>query len=635
MTPRRAQRTSAAVRGASQGTCASRRRVLAGLGGTLALGVAAGTGPAGTALAQAARSGAAADARVLRVAFPIAETGFDPQAAGDIYSNHVNRAIFEPLVQYDYLARPYTIVPCTAVALPEISAGRKTYTFRVKPGIHFADDPVFQGKRRELTAQDYVYAIKRILDPAMRSNSYNVVEGRFVGADVVVAQAKETGRFDYDAPIEGIAAPDRYTLRLALNFPDAELLANLTTTALCAVAREVIEAHRDASGWVMAHPVGTGPYRLTDWRRGQRIVLEANPGYREVRYAEPADPEDRKLAAKLVGRRLPLVPRVEIGVIEESNPRMLAFAQHDLDYLAVPSDMVSRVLDERDRLRPDYAKQGVHLARGVMPAIGYLYFNMEDPVVGGYTPERIALRRAIGMGFDVAEQIRVIQQGQGMPSTQIVPPGMSGHVPGFAQRSPYDPASARALLDKFGYRDRDGDGFRELPDGKPLTLQMYSTPAVIDREQDELWQRNMRAIGVRAGFGKQKWPELLKSARLGQLQTWRVGNINTTPEGFGFLGLLYGPNSGFANLGRFRLAEYDRLYEEARALPPGAERNRRITRMNELFLAYAPWVPIAFRYENVLVEPWVLGYKYNGTWQHPWAYLDVDAAQRAKSRGNA
>ena len=113
---------------------------------------------------------AADSAKVLRVAIPVAETGFDPQAAGDAYSNYVNRTIFDPLYKYDYLARPFRLVPNTATALPEISADRLTWTMRVRPGIYFADDPVFKGRRRELTAADYVYAIKRALDPAMRSS---------------------------------------------------------------------------------------------------------------------------------------------------------------------------------------------------------------------------------------------------------------------------------------------------------------------------------------------------------------------------------------------------------------------------------------------------------------------------------
>jgi len=585
---------------------------------TLALVASAFVASAPLAIAQSAST------KTLHVAFPVAETGFDPQAAGDAYSNYVIRAIFDPLYRYDYLARPYRLVPNTATALPQITDDGKTWTIHVRKGIYFADDPVFKGKRRELTAADYVYAIKRILDPKMRSNSLQMVDGRFVGADALVAKAKETGRFDYDTPIEGLQAIDRYTLRFKLVFADYELLSNLTTSGTAAVAREAIEAYRDGNGWVMANPVGTGAYRLKDWRRGQRIVLEANPGFRDERYPTPASAADEALAQGLGGRKLPLVPNVEISIIEEAQPRMLAFQQKHLDFVAVPVNLVANVLDADNKLKPAFANAGIRLERAIQPAITYLYFNMEDPVVGGYAPAQIALRRAIAIGYDVKEEIRVLRQKQGLPATQVVPPGMTGYDPNYDGRLEYDPAAAKALLDRFGYVDRNGDGFRDLPDGKPLMLRVGSGTTEQDREFEELWKRCLNNLGIRVEFVKQKWPDMLKMARLGQLQMWQLGNINTTPDGFGFYGLLYGRNAGFSNLSRFALPEFDRLYEQARAMPDSPERLAVERKMSELVNAYAPWVLTAYRYENVLVQPWLRGYKYNPTYQFPFAYLDID-----------
>ena len=582
--------------------------------------------PAGTAHAQPDMS------KVLRVSFPVAETGFDPQAAGDAYSNSVNRAIFDCLFKYDPLARPLKLVANTAVAMPDIAADGKTWTIRVRPGIFFADDAAFRGRKRELTAHDYVYSWKRILDPRMRSNALNAIEGRIYDPAGVIAKARETGKLDYDTPIEGLQVVDRFTIRLRLNFPDTELLANLSTSSFSAVAREVIEAYADASGWAMANPVGTGPYVLKEWRRGQKIVLEANPGFRDVRYPESSDPADKAIMAKLKGKRIPLVGRVEVSIIEEGNPRLLSFEQKELDYVAVPADLVWNVLDPPATLKPRLAGQGVQLGRGVQPAITYIYFNMEDAVVGGYTPDRIALRRAVSMGYNAPEEIKVIRQGQAMPANQAVPPTVSGHNAKLPVRAIYDPAGARALLDRFGYKDRNDDGFRELPDGKPLVLKLSSAPSAIERQFDELWVRSMNAIGVRIEFNKQKWPDLLKAGRLGQLQMFQLGNINTTPEGFGFLGLLYGGHAGFSNLARFRQPDYDRLYEQARGMPNGPEREAVMQKMGEIVSAYAPWNYTVFRYENVLVHPWVIGYKYNGYNQHPWAYYDIDTKLRAAAR---
>jgi ABC-type transport system substrate-binding protein len=574
---------------------------------------------------------AADPGKTLRVAFNAAETGFDPQAGGDAYSNYVNRVIFDPLYGYDYLARPYKIVANTAVALPDISPDGKTWTIRVKPGIYFADDPAFKGAKRELTAADYVYSWKRVLDPKMRSISNLVFDGKLVGADPVVAAARATGKFDYDAPIEGLQAVDRYTIRLKLNNPSYDLLSDLTTAATAAVAREVIEAYGDAAGWAMAHPVGTGPYRLKDWRRGQKIVLEANPAFRGAVFPESADPPDRAIVASMRGKKLPQIGRIEISIIEESNPRLLAFEKGELDFTAVPIDLIRNVLDPADKLKPRFTQQGVQMWRAVQPAITYTYFNMEDPVVGGYGNDKIALRRAISMAYNTDDEIRVVRQGQGEPATQPIPPNVTGYDPKFNGHARFDPVAAKALLDKFGYVDRNGDGWRELPDGKPLTLTIASPPSATDRQLDELWKKSMDAVGIRIEFVKQKWPDLLKMGRAGQLQMWTLGNISNTTEGFGFLDLLYGPHAGVTNLARFKLPEYDKLYDQAHLLPDSPERTRLFQRMAQLVTAYAPWKLDAFRYETVLVYPWVLGYKHNVFDQHPWMYLDVDVARRASA----
>jgi ABC-type transport system substrate-binding protein len=469
-----------------------------------------------------------------------------------------------------------------------------------------------------------VYSIKRVLDPRMRSPNLQQFDAKFAGADAALARAKETGKLDYDAPMEGLYAPDRYTLKFRLVAPSYDLIAELTTVAAGAVAREVIEAYGDASTWAMANPVGTGPYRLKEWRRGQRIVLEANPGYRDVPYPDSADPADREIVARMKGRRIPLIGRVEINVIEESNPRMLAFEKGDLDFVTVPGDLVANILDANNRLKPRFADAGVVLARGIQPAITYTYFNMEDPVVGGYAKDKVALRRAIGMAYNTDEEIKVLWQGQAVPATQPIPPGVTGHDPKFDGHVKYDLAGAKALLDKFGYVDKDGDGWRDLPDGKPLVLSMGSPPDARSRQSEEMWKRSLTAVGIKVDFVKQKWPDLLKMARAGQLQMWGLGNINTTTEGYAFLGLLYGKHASLSNLARFDLPEFNKLYDASRSLPDGPQRTKMFREMSQLVTAYAPWNLDVYRYENVLVYPWVKGYKYNAIQQHPWQYFDID-----------
>jgi oligopeptide transport system substrate-binding protein len=572
-------------------------------------------------------------AKVIRVMFPVAETGFDPQATSDLYSGHVERAIFETLYVYDYLARPYRMVASLATAMPEISADGRVWTIRIKPGIHFADDPAFRGLRRELTAHDVVYSWKRLLDPRIRSPYLWYLDGKLEGAAPVLAKAKEAGKLDYDLEIPGLKAIDRYTLRVQLVEPDYVLLGYMSHSAMSIVAREVIEAYGDASGWAMANPVGTGPFRLAQWRRGQKITLEANPGYRDVRLAVAgAEPGDRALVAAMQGKRLPQVGRVEISIIEESNPQLLAFNSGELEYANVPSDLIANVLDPGNRLKKTYADEQVVLHRTTQPALAYTYFNIDDVVLGGYTPERIALRRAIIMGFNVDELIRVWYQGQALPATQPIPPGVAGHSTGFVARQPYDPVAARMLLDRFGYRDRDGDGFRELPDGTPLVLTMGSSTAGRDRERDELWKKNMTAIGIRLDFVKQKWPDLLKMGRAGKLQMWPVGWITQYGEGDAFMQLLYGRNIGQSNYSRFSRADYDALYRQSKTIPDGPERDALYRTMAKIVAAYNPWDLGVYRIENTLVRPWLVGYKKHIYWEHPWLYHDVDVARRGAAR---
>ena len=572
--------------------------------------------------------------KVLRVSIDGEEAGFDPQAANDSYSSTVITAIFEPLYEYAYYGGAH-IVPRTATSMPEISADGKTWKIRLKPGIRFADDAAFKGVKRELVAQDYVYSWKRLLDPRMRSPSVETLAERLLGAQAAIDKAKQSGRFDYDAEIAGLRATDRYTLELRFAEADYTFLPYLTGTPLAAVAREVVEAYGDGNGRVMEHPVGTGPYRLTEWRRGQRIVLEANTGYREEYFPAPpkdADAATRAIAKSMAGKRLPQIGRVELSVIEAPQPLLLAFDSGALDVLELPFELAAKAVDSSGHLLPRYADQGVTLQRVVDLYLGYLFFNMDDPVVGGDTPERLALRRAIVMAYDVEEEIRVVRNGQGMRATQPIPPDIEGHVPGLNVSPPHDPAAARALLDKFGYRDRDGDGLRELPDGRPLTLHIGTTPE--DRERDDLIRKNLRTVGIRVEFVNRKWAGLLKMARAGQLQAWMLGLFPVSADAV--MLTLYGPNAGSNNLARFRNAEFDALYRQSKQAPSAEERRRAYQRMAQIVGVWNPWGLRVYAIRSALVRPWVQGFQRNPHFFQVWRFCDVDVAlQKAGSQRSA
>lgn len=571
--------------------------------------------------------------KVLRYAFRVAETGFDPPKVQDLYSRIITAHIFEGLYTYDQLARPARLVPLTATALPEIGDDYKTWTIHIKPGIFFADDPVFKGKKRELTADDYVYIFKRVADPEVASPHWGEIEEQgFVGLADYHNELRKSGKpFDYDKPIAGIRALDRYTLQIRLTNKRPRLLEVLAQTDLYgAVAREVVEGY---AGKTMEHPVGTGPFMLKTWRRSSLIVLERNPGYRERYYdAQPGsdDAEGQALLARFKGRRLPMVDRVEISIIEENQPRWLSFLGGEFDLLErVPEDFINQAMPN-GHVAPNLAKKGIQAYRTLAADIGYWVFNMEDPVIGGYTPEKIALRRAIGLASDVEREIRIARRSQGIAAQSMYMPHGSGYDANFkSEMSEFDPARANALLDIYGYKDVDGDGWRELPDGSPLELESLTTPDAFQRQVDEIWQKSLAKVGIRVRFKSAKWPENFKALRAGKFQIWSLANSGSMPDGQDSLTSLASSQIGSQNFARFRNEAADQLYARASTLPDGPERAAIFTESKRIVAAYMPYKYKLHRFVSDLAQPQLIGYRRHPFKQNWWELVDIDNDKRS------
>jgi ABC-type transport system substrate-binding protein len=326
------------------------------------------------------------------------------------------------------------------------------------------------------------------------------------------------------------------------------------------------------------------------------------------------------------GRKLPALSRIEISIIEEQVPELLAFDQGRLDYIALTGSVLSRLLDN-GRLNAQYTGRGVQHYRYVVPALIYTYLNQDDPIVGGNAPEKIALRRAIAMGFNSDEFIKVFYGGQGLPANQLMPPGTSGHDPKVPAKSAYDPAAARALLDRFGYKDRDGDGFRETPDGKPLILVQSSLPDSLSREGDTLWLKNMAAIGLKMTINTQQFNDLLRQSKAGQLMMFNLGFRAQEPSGFSFLATLWGKSGPDINHSRFRNADYDAAFELYLRTPDGPERIALARKMAEVVNAFVPIVLQVYPVGNAFAQPWLLGY-YPAPFGFNWKYMDIDVARK-------
>ena len=572
-------------------------------------------------------------AKVLRYAFPIAESNFDPAQITDLYSRTVAGGIFDAPLEFEFLASPARMKPNTAAAMPQVSADFRTFTFRIQPGIHFDNDPAFKGQKRELTAADYVYSIKRHYDPRWKSgNLYTLENAKILGLSELRKRLIEQKKpFDYDVEVEGLKTLDRYTFQIKLGETDPRFLYNLVGGSfLGALAREVVEYYGDKIG---EHPVGTGPYRLAQWTRSSRIVLEKNPNYRNVTYAETAPAGDARLQAqveKLKGRKLPMIDRIEIAIIEEQQPRWLSFLNQEHDLMEqVPNDFANVALPN-NQLAPNLKKRGIGMVRYPRADVAMTYFAMENPVVGGYEPHKVALRRAISLAVDLEREIRLVRRNQAIPAQSPIGPQTYGYDPAFkSEMGSYDLSRAKALLDMHGYVDRDGDGWRDQPDGQPLLLEYATQPDQQSRQLIELWKKNMDALRIRIDFKAAKWPENLKSSRAGKLMMWGVG-WSTGPDGEDFLVLGYGPNKGQANHARFDLPAFNRLYETQHTLPDGPERLAAMTEAKKVMVAYMPYKVHVHRIGTDLTQPWVVGYHRNIFVSAFWKYIDIDLAELAR-----
>lgn len=566
--------------------------------------------------------------KVLHTVFTAQETGFDPAVASDLYSSQVIRSIYEPLLTYDYLARPARLVPETAESLPEISEDGKTYTITVRKGIYFADDPAFGGKRRELVAADYIYSLKRLVDPAVRSAWGWLIQGKIAGLDALVAKAGKTGRFDYKAKVSGLELVSRYTFRIHLTHPDYSMLHILAHTPTAAVAWEVVNRYRDRNGQIMANPVGTGPYRLESWRRGSQMVMVANLNYRGFIWDFEAgdDPDDQRIVAEMQGKAMPQIGKVVIDVVPEDQSRWLAFQNREIDLFSLEGPLAPRALLD-GQLKPELAEQGIQLSRYVEPELIQFYFNMRDPVVGGLSNEKIALRRAIIMAHNVQEEIDVVWNGQAVMLHFPIPPGVAGYDEAYQGIIGFEPDTANDLLDRYGYA-KGTDGWRRQPDGSPLVIVFSARADSTGQQQLEMWKRTFDSLAIQMREDRRPFPDLIKAEKQCQLMMREMAWIADYPDGGNFMQLFYGPHIGQSNHGCVSIPQFDALYEEAAELPDGEARNLLYHKMARLLEVYTPTGMGYAHYRNMLVQPYVIGYKKHPVMHNEWVYSDIDMTKK-------
>jgi ABC-type transport system substrate-binding protein len=362
-------------------------------------------------------------------------------------------------------------------------------------------------------------------------------------------------------------------------------------------------------------------------RRGSRITLEANPDYRGRPFPPSNQPADQALEASMRDLKFPRIDEVQLDVIEEETARLLEFDRGNLDAILLRSEIATRLL-ANDALRSEYKARGVTWQRVPEPYTTFFYFNLRDAQVGGMHPAHIALRRAVSLAFDRDEMVRVIYAGQALAANQLVPPDVVGH-DGAIARAMHDPAAARALLDRYGYK-AGADGFRTAPDGSALTLTLMLRSGGIARELQTLFRKNMQAIGLRTDFQVSPFQDAIKDLVAGHYQIW-FGGFGGTPTGQGILSQLYSKSSPQINVSQFKLPEYDAAMERFMRSNDPAQQVAAARAMADIARAYAPMIPVVFRLENHFVQPWLEGYRPN-RFDTFWQFLDIDLAKRPAGR---
>jgi len=534
--------------------------------------------------------------------------------------------IYEGLLQYAYLERPYRLEPALCEELPVVSADRLAYTFKIRRNIYFQDDPCFTatgGRGRELTAADFVYSIKRVADLKNSSSGYWAFNDRIPGLDEFRAASGGDAPTDYDRPVAGLQAPDPHTLRIELTRPYPQLLWILAMHYAFAVPREAVEFYGpDFAG----HPVGTGPYCLTDWKRNYRLVFTRNPKWPETGRKEyyPVRGESADLAAGLLadaGRPIPFIDRVVQYVVSDTSTMWLMFLSGQLEASGISRDNFEAVITGDRRLTSALEKRGIKLYATPVLETYYVGFNMDDAVVGANKK----LRQALTCAFNSGQYVKFYNHRIVRASSPI-PPGIGGFED-IATPYPFDLEQARRLLAEAGYPDgRDPQTGRRLA----LTIDLGRANDPEARAATELLVDFMRQIGVEITPVYNSWPAFLDRLDRGQVQLYQLGWVADYPDAENFLQLFYSPNrSPGPNHSNYANPECDALYEQIRVMPADdPERLRLCRRMIQIIIEDCPWIFTHHPMDYIIHHPWLKNYKPHDFPYGMSKYYDIDIPAR-------
>ena len=539
----------------------------------------------------------------------------DPVFSTDLYSSKQVSQAYETLYKYHYLKRPYALEPLLAASLPKASQDGLTHLIQIKKGVFFQDDSCFKstlGKGREFNADDVVYSFKRVLDPRIGSRGYTLFENLFVGAkEWRLALAQSTNPLSLDRTVlDGIQAVGRYTLKIKLNHPVGHLMDALALSYTAIVPMEAVEFYGSEFS---ERAVGTGPFRLTGFDPGKKIIWDKNPNFRRETFPSGSSKEDKAQGIlESENTVIPLVNRIIFTVLSDQDQVWKAFSENKLDVIDSMRNYFPQAINDEEGLEPEFAKKGIRLHKTLLADVTHITFNLNDPILG----KNKLLRQAISLAYDERTFINLFYHGRAIEAQGAIPPGVFGYDPNYRNHfRRFDRKAAQNLLSQAGYPDGKG-----LP---PLTYASLNDKAGI--QQGEFLAKMLKEIGIQVKLSVYSWADLKNAIRKKEIQMWEQAWLADYPDASNFYQLFLTKNrdnpdlndSGYSN------TEFDQIYDQMIQLPNTNQKMHLLTKMGEILAEDCPWIFKSHRSKYALVQPWIKNFKINDFDPYSYRYFKI------------
>lgn len=585
--------------------------------GAMAGAVAVSALPTTAAEAQPAR-------KVMQL--PIRTDGpksLDPVKGSTTYDNMACAQFYETLLTNKY-NDPSEMEPLLLAEMPTTSDGGTTWHFKLKPDVRFHDNDCFPGgKGRQVTTDDVFYSFKRLGDKAYEFESWWIFRGTILGLDAYCEAQNASGNFDYDAPVQGFRKISDSEFEIVLTQPVYRFLYTLTMFQTSIVPREAVEKYGVDFGRT---PVGTGPFILDTWVPKQSLTANKNPNYHTVLYPAASEwsREDRRARLdRAGGQPVPFVDRLEFTMYVQDQPMWLEFNQGNLGFTQVPEDYFLEAFDKASgALKESYLVKGMRYHPDVLLDFIFRGFNMEDPLLGGYSEKSKALRQAICLAIDLEEMNQTFYNGRTTVYDGPIPPGLDGFPENgkgpVSYRGPNLPL-ARQKLAEAGYPNGDG-----LP-----PISFYTSISTINTEMAEMVKRQLAQVNIKFEPQFVDFSTLIERINKKQAPMFGFAWGSDYPDAENNLALFYGPNEApGSNHFNYKRPEFDEMYRQILTMQPGPERTAIYERMRDMVIEDSPFVGSQARTRYYLINPWLLNCRPTERYFAWFKYLDVDDSKR-------